>query len=155
MGWLWWSLRAIRRSIAWVLVVVLLVTNVLTLTWSAASMAASAALGAVGVTTVAAREATRYASRRLAVRAAARQAMGRARGIAGRAVASLPGKYIPLVGVGVIATVTAWDVYDTCRLAQDLSALDDELEDDNAAVCGITLPDWAAPYVHGEKPPPL
>ena len=156
MGWLWWGFRVMRRSLAWLLVVLLLLTNVLTLTWSVASTAASAMLGAVGVTTVAAREAGRLAARRTAVRAAARQAVARSRVIATRAVVSLPTKLAPMLGAAAVVGVTAWDLYDTCALAEALTELDDSeaLEKDKAAICGLVLPDWVPLPSNDQLPPP-
>jgi hypothetical protein len=151
MAWLWFGLRWVRHSVA-----ALLVTNVLTLTWSVAAGVASAALGAVGVTTVAAREAGRLATRRLAVRSAARQAVARTRVIATRAVVSLPTKLAPVVGAAAVVGVTAWDLYDTCSLAEALTALEDDdgLKKEKAAICGLALPDWVSLPSADQLPPP-
>lgn len=82
-----------------------------------------------------AREAVADTSRRAARRVAAGSA---------RTVASAAGEALPLVGVGVVAAATAYDLYDACELMKDLHALDVAFNPENAIsgqeVCGMRAP---------------
>ncbi|TVQ57324.1 MAG: hypothetical protein EA355_04790 [Rhodobacteraceae bacterium] len=150
-------LRVLRRTVSWALVAALLVTNVLTLTWGAFNAMLSGAFAAVGVTTVAARQAQAlagYGARKAAV--AARMGGRVARGAA-RSAASIAPQSVPVVGAGVVLAVTAWELYDWCKLAEDIETLsapppggegieDAPLADQGLAACGrqIVSPDALA-----------
>ena len=140
MGWLWRSLGRVRRGMAWVLVAVLLATNVLAFTSTAFVAAVSAVVAATGYTTTFVRErlARRAAVRAVANRIAARTARG-----AARTVASVPLKALPFAGGVAVVTFTSWELYEDCQTMQDLATLDDTpLDTDTASVCGIPYPSW-------------
>jgi hypothetical protein len=139
--------RLLRRAIAWGLVAALLLTNVLTLTWGAFNALLSGALGAVNVTTVATRQAAAlagYQARKTAVTRGMRRVVARG---AARSASSVIPQSVPVVGATIVAAVTAWELYDYCRLAGDLARLDeaplgDGVEPDRggvASVCGLQI----------------
>jgi hypothetical protein len=161
-------LRLLRRTLAWGLVAALLVTNVLTLTWGAFNAALSGAMAAVGATTVAARQAAAlagYQARKTAVTRGMRRVVARG---AARSASSVVPQSVPVVGATIVAAVTAWELYDYCRLAEDLTRLDEAplgagigTEGDGASVCGLqivspdelaALSDAVPPYVRDLYP---
>lgn len=97
----------------------------------------------------AARQVTYRGARRTAAEAVAdtsdRLARRAARG-AGRSLASTAGEAIPVVGIGVIAAATAWELHDSCEMMKEVRALDVALNPDRAIppeateVCGMKAP---------------
>ncbi|MDO5647695.1 hypothetical protein [Paracoccus sp. (in: a-proteobacteria)] len=63
---------------------------------------------------------------------------------AARNIASTAGEALPVVGIGVIAAATAWEIHDACQLMGDMRELDAAFNPDNptrdAEVCGMTVP---------------
>lgn len=63
-----------------------------------------------------------------------------------RNLSSLSGQAVPILGVAVIAAVTAWNVHDSCETVKELNTLNAELalephvEKDNQKVCGVDIP---------------
>lgn len=156
---IWRLLGLIRRSIAWLLVAVLITTNVLAFTSAAFVGMVSAAVGAVGVTTVAAREAARATARRVAVQRAANRVAVRTARRAGRTVAGVPLKALPVVGGAAVVTFAAWEVYDACQTMLDLADLDDDpLDVEVEMVCGMPYPTmeslWNSPAIGIPAMPP-
>ena len=129
--------RWLRRSVSWVLVAVLLATNVLAFTSTAFVAAVSTAAGAVGVTTSFVRDrlARQAATRDVARRMAARVARG-----AARTVASLPLKAVPVAGGVALVSFTAWELHDACATMEDIARLDPGT--DAGSVCGLPYPSW-------------
>ena len=66
--------------------------------------------------------------------------------MASRNLTSIPAEAIPYLGIAVILSVTAYDLYDSCDTIKDLheltTALDPsrKLSDDQTAVCGMEVP---------------
>jgi hypothetical protein len=133
LGW-------IRRRIAWLLVVTLLVTNVLAFTSAAFVAMVSAGASAVGFTTVQAAR-TAQAVKRSAVvkRIAARTTRG-----AIRAAASVPVQVPPIAGAFAVLSFTAWEIYDACETLGDLAAIEDidDAAEGRDLVCGMAYPSW-------------
>lgn len=136
MGWLWWGLRWTRRSVAWLLVAVLLVTNVLAFTSTAFVAAVSGVVAATGYT-------TSFVRQRLARRAVANRIAARTAKRAARTVASVPLKALPFAGGVAVVSFTAWELYEDCQTLTDLAELDAAPLDVGAAdVCGLPYPTW-------------
>ncbi|SET69622.1 hypothetical protein SAMN05216326_1695 [Nitrosomonas marina] len=62
-----------------------------------------------------------------------------------RNLSSLSGEAIPVLGIAVIAGVTAWNVHDSCQMLKDLNELNAEFElhqhlEEKREVCGIKVP---------------
>ena len=93
------------------------------------------------------RPVTYRGSKRLAREAVADTSERVARRVAAgavRTVASAGGEALPLVGVGVVAAATAYDLYDACEMMKELHALDVAFNPDSAIsdreVCGMRAP---------------
>jgi len=105
----------------------------------------------------AARQVTYRGARRTAAEAVAdtsdRLARRTARATA-RSLGSVAGEAIPVVGIGVIAAATAWELHDACEMMKEVRELDVALNPDRAVppeaaeVCGMKAPTraeiWAA-----------
>ncbi|AXC48756.1 hypothetical protein DRW48_02770 [Paracoccus suum] len=105
----------------------------------------------------AARQVTYRGARRPAAEAVAdtsdRLARRTARGAA-RNIGSVAGEAIPVIGVGVIAAATAWELHDACAMMSEVRELDVALNPERAVppeatqVCGMKAPTraeiWAA-----------
>lgn len=63
---------------------------------------------------------------------------------AGRNVGSTVGEALPVVGIGVIAAATAWEIHDACQLMGEMRELDAAFNPDDpisdSEVCGIEVP---------------
>lgn len=63
-----------------------------------------------------------------------------------RNLTSLSGQAVPILGVAVIAGVTAWNIHDSCETIKELNTLNTELElqphleKENQKVCGVDVP---------------
>ena len=62
-----------------------------------------------------------------------------------RNISSISGEAIPILGVAVIAGVTAWNIHDSCQMMKELDELNDEFElqlhlEEKQTVCGIEVP---------------
>ncbi|MRX49757.1 hypothetical protein GI374_04685 [Paracoccus sp. S-4012] len=63
-----------------------------------------------------------------------------------RNVGSVFGEALPVVGIGVIAAATAWELHDACEMMKDMRELDVAMNPDRAlppeatAVCGMQAP---------------
>lgn len=134
LGWM-------RRSVAWLLVATLLVTNVLAFTSSAFVALITAGASAVGFTTVQAAR-TAQAVKRSAV---LKRTAARTTRTAVRSAASVPVQAAPFIGAGAVLSFTAWELYDACETLGDLAALEeiDDATDGQALVCGMDYPSWA------------
>lgn len=157
---IWGLLGLMRRSIAWMLVLVLLTTNILAFTSAAFVAGVSALAGAVGVTTTFARQQVGALQRRAAIRQVRqRVAVRTARGAA-RTLSSAPLKAVPVAGVAAVVAFTSWELYDACQTMRDLAALDDDPGEGLGAeadrVCGLPRPKAAdlAGMARGPVPAP-
>ena len=63
------------------------------------------------------------ALKKFSQRTAARSAIA-----ATRNISSISGEAIPILGVAVIAGVTAWNIHDSCQMMKELDELNDEFE---------------------------
>jgi len=64
---------------------------------------------------------------------------------ASRNIASLPAEAVPYLGISVIATITAWELYDACETMKDLHELNSALNplstvQNYQRVCSIKVP---------------
>lgn len=61
-----------------------------------------------------------------------------------RNIASMPGEALPVIGVGVIAAATAWELSDACAMMGEMRALDAAFNPDDPVtpdeVCGMKVP---------------
>lgn len=105
----------------------------------------------------AARQVTYRGARRTAAEAVADTSDRLARrsaAAAARNIGSTFGEALPVIGIGVIAAATAWELHDACEMMKEMRALDVALNPDRAvppeanAVCGMQAPTraeiWAA-----------
>lgn len=105
----------------------------------------------------AARQVTYRGARRTAAEAVADTSDRLARrsaAAAARNIGSTFGEALPVVGIGVIAAATAWELHDACEMMKEMRALDVALNPERAvppeanAVCGMRGPSraeiWAA-----------
>lgn len=133
LGWM-------KRRIAWLLVMTLLVTNVLAFSSAAFVALVSAGVSAVGFTTVqAARTAKSIKRSAILAKIAARTTRG-----AVRSATSVPVQAAPIAGAGAVLIFTAWELYDACETLSDLVELED-IEgaiDGQALVCGMEYQSW-------------
>ncbi|MDS9467089.1 hypothetical protein RGQ15_05805 [Paracoccus sp. MBLB3053] len=89
-----------------------------------------------------------YRGRRIAMREAvhdtAERVSRRTGAAAARNVGSTFGEALPVIGVGVIAAATAWELHDACALMQEMRELDAAFNPDEPVtedeVCGISPP---------------
>ncbi|NQY03407.1 MAG: hypothetical protein HRT76_09130 [Halieaceae bacterium] len=120
----------------------LIATYVLTLTSVAFNAALSGAIStAFGIQTVADIAAQRLAGkdriirqqmadtakRRAAVRKFGNRLSARTKRVATRSVAAIPAEAIPYLGIAVLITGTAYELYEACQSVQDLEILYDAL----------------------------
>ncbi len=80
------------------------------------------------------------ALKKFSKRAATRSAVA-----ATRNLTSMSGEAIPILGVAVIAGVTAWNIHDSCQMMKELDELNAEFElqmhlEEKQTVCGIEVP---------------
>lgn len=65
-----------------------------------------------------------------------------------RNILTMPAEAMPVVGLGVVAAATAWELHDSCELMAELHELDVAFNPDAAidgdAVCGMEVPDAGA-----------
>lgn len=63
-----------------------------------------------------------------------------------RNLSSVTGEAVPILGIAVLAGVTAWNIHDSCETIKELNALSTELdlqshlEKENQKVCGVDVP---------------
>ena len=60
-----------------------------------------------------------------------------------RNITSISGEAIPILGIAVIAGVTAWNIHDSCQMMKELDELNAEFElhlEEKQTVCGIEVP---------------
>lgn len=62
-----------------------------------------------------------------------------------RNLTAISGEAIPILGTAVIASVTAWNIHDSCQMMKELDELNDEFElqlqlDEKQTICGIEVP---------------
>lgn len=60
-----------------------------------------------------------------------------------RNLSSIPAEAVPIVGVGVVLAVTAWDIYDACMTLKELNQLNTVFghqQEDSTKVCGMKPP---------------
>ncbi|MBN7798081.1 hypothetical protein [Parahaliea mediterranea] len=127
----------LRRGLVIAAFIALLASNILTLTWSAATAALSGLLGALGVSTVHAQLETRNRTqarqlaaqkKRLALQQRQLRKVGgniRARTVKSAAanIGSLPAEAVPLLGWAVVVGVTAYELTLACDNLRDLDSL--------------------------------
>jgi hypothetical protein len=99
----------------------------------------------------------------VAIKGFSKRMVARSVAATARNLSSLSGQAVPILGVAVIAGVTAWNVHDSCETVKELNALNTELalephlEKDNQKVCGVDIPskeeiltevqeNWSAAY---------
>jgi DNA-binding helix-hairpin-helix protein with protein kinase domain len=81
------------------------------------------------------------AIKKFSQRMAARSAIATTRNLS-----SLTGEAVPILGIAVLAGVTAWNIHDSCETIKELNALSTELdlqshlEKENQKVCGVDVP---------------
>ena len=80
------------------------------------------------------------AFKKFSQRTAARSAIA-----ATRNFSSLSGEAIPILGIAVIAGVTAWNIHDSCQMMKELDELNAEFElqlhlEEKQTVCGVEVP---------------
>jgi hypothetical protein len=142
---------------------VLVATNVLTLTNAAFNTAVSGLLGtALGVRTVSSALHTKMASqkklikqrnatalkRKIATRRFGTRLASRTKRLAAKSIAAIPAESIPFIGVGVLIADTGYELYAACESLRDLDQLYVEWDmktatSDDAmhSVCNPSLPD--------------
>ena len=142
---------------------VLIATNILTLTHSAFNTALSGLMStALGVRTVSSMMQTKIASkdtaikkqaavqakRKAATRKFGTRLAGRTKRVAAKSIAAIPAEAIPFLGVAVLIADTGYELYAACETVSDLDQLysdmgmaDEAPDDVMHSVCHPTLPD--------------
>ena len=163
-----------RRLLMTGVLLSLIATNVLTLTSVAFNAALSGMMGtALGIQTVADVMSQRVASkekvikqqktaavkRKAAVRKFGNRLSVRTKRVATRSIAAIPAEAIPYLGIAVLITGTAYELYEACQSIKDLEELYGDLgmdeappEDAMTAACDPQLPSASAVWesVRGE-----
>lgn len=123
-----------RRSLALIVILALLATNVLSFTSAAFVGAVSGLASAVGLTTV-------HGEARAAKRAAVKRVVSRTVRGAVRNLASMPLEAVPVMGAATIAGVTLLELREACQTVEDMAALDPEAAEGAARkVCALEPP---------------
>lgn len=89
-----------------------------------------------------------YRGQRMAARAAVKDTAARVSRrtafAATRNVGSMAGEALPVIGIGVIAAATAWEMHDACQMMGEMRALDAAFNPENPIsddeVCGMKVP---------------
>jgi len=152
-----------RRLLLTLCFTILVATNILTLTSAAFNTALSGIVGTtLGIKTVSNALQTRLAAQntlikkqqsevtksRAATRRFGKRLASRTKRVAVKSIAAIPAESIPLVGIAVLISDTAYELYAACETLNDLDTLYRELgvaqptsEDAVQSVCNPKLPD--------------
>ncbi len=152
-----------KRLMLTTTILVLIATNVLTLTSTAFNAAISGLMGtALGVRTVSSMVQTKIASqdktikkqaalqakRKVATRKFGTRLATRTKRVAAKSIAAIPAESIPFIGVAVLIADTGYELYAACETVKDLDQLYADLgmadETPDAALHSVCDPDFPA-----------
>ena len=138
-------ISAFRRTLSVLLIIGLLASNILSLTWEAFQVTASGLLAAASIPTVYSKRAAAAQQKRLVVKKAGANIRKRTLRSAAVNVGSMAGEAVPYVGIAVIAGATIYELKLACDNLLDLESLyvdfDIEADADRSAVEKICDPD--------------
>lgn len=145
-----------RRIFVTATFLILLASNILSLTHSAFNAALSGIVGsALGVRTVSgmmqakiSSQAAAQAKRTNSARRFGQRLASRTKRVAAKSIAAIPAEAIPFLGVAVLIADTGYELYAACETLRDLDELYSELgiedgapDDAMHSVCNPRLPD--------------
>ena len=125
----------LKRTMATLMIIALLISNVLTVTSAAFSaMLAGAISGVTGIKTLTHLNSEALDRQRMAVKRMGTRMIERTKTMIARSITSSSVKWIPMLGAPVALGLTLWEVSDLCDGLQDLDQLYDDMGIEEEAV---------------------
>ena len=122
-------IKWLRRLFITAIILVLLITNVLSLTSTVFNATLTGLMAtAMGVKTVTSKLHAQVANQKSAVRNMGRNLTARTKRIAAYSVAEIPASVVPYAGMAILVTGTAWELKQLCDGLYELEELYTEIE---------------------------